>query len=142
MSYLTNLLGRLIGALYGACDLLGPTFKFEGPLTSGLKVPGCTAMGVAADPVPEALPPASPADSQPGYGTRPNGLARLMAWDCLFEDTDGHHCVTSYGDPVRAGQSCFASARLMSSHRFAIDHPRLHSKAVALRIIEERAVAS
>lgn len=148
--------GLLGGVLRRAADAAlnwaAPTVRFTGPSV----IPGATAAARVPAPVfpiptgiggPAATSPILPADLPPGgeigdpvieiipVWDPPAGWARLMAWDCLFEDVDGHYCVTSFGDPVRAGQSCFASAQLMGLKRFAQRYPALHQKAVLLRII-------
>lgn len=135
--------------------------SFAGPLTA----PGATAPASVPEPDPRPAllghenPPAGGPDRNPqtndvlidGSESEPlppswtveytgpaidTRLARIGAWDCLFDTVDGHRCLDKYGQSVKSGGSCHASANLMGQKSFARRYPDLHTKAVALRIIE------
>lgn len=107
-----------------------PPVRFAGPLSGPRVVPGpaATVTGTGRGDLP--------------HPTRPDpACSRLVAYDCLFADRDGHRCVSSDGQTARPGGSCYASAQLMSRHDFAGRFPGLHAKAVLLRIINPNEVA-
>ena len=133
-----SLASRFIGAVL---DFAFPQISFSDPLT--LPAPPEAPEGVERAPVspsPVAPPAAAggPAGPDLRYGQLPNHCL-LMALDCLYEDQLGHVCRNNQGDPIRGGQSCRASAALMSRKDFP-EHP-LYAKAVTLGLVKEPAMA-
>lgn len=104
-----------------ATSLVG--VRFGGPLTTAPPKP---------EPSHPLAAPATPDDRHARLTTPPPGL---QAWDCVLDCPDG--CTNRDGEPVRAGQSCRPSARLMGLKRFPVDYPELHLKAVRLGIISD-----
>lgn len=97
----------------------GPTVAFQDPDTAN------PPLVVPAPPVDPAVAtsggvPAATPDSD----TWPPGRGR-HASDCIYLDDPRHHCVTSYGDPIRPGQSCYHSARAETLRHQRHNHPWL-----------------
>lgn len=123
------------------CNMVTPTVSFDGPLTSGPRVipgPAAAAAPGGAVPAPEgpavALPPVTAGPPATPHGQLPNHGPGLMALDCLFDGCHGG-CLNSYGAPIRAGQSCWASTRIMARKDFATVEPKLYAKAIELGLI-------
>ena len=131
----SQLWGRAVDT---AVAVFAPSVKFAGPLTSGPRtVPG-RVIGYTSGPVPPTFPPGLGAASPtPPVSEPPPGL---VAWDCILECGRTGGCLNSYGYPIREGQSCWHSARLMASKDFAQHSPDLYVRAVLLGIIEEENV--
>ena len=49
--------------------------------------------------------------------------ANPHADNCIYTGDTGHECTTPYGEPARAGQDCYPSARAESLRSFAERHP-------------------
>ena len=139
-----SLASRFIDAVL---DFAFPQISFSDPLT----LPAPDAPSVERAPVPISVAP--PAEVGPAgfprhiviecgpdlrYGILPNHCT-LMAYDCLYENVAGHVCRNNQGDPIRGGQSCFDSVRLMSQ----LDFPRhpLYAKAVGLGLVVKAVIA-
>ena len=95
--------------------------RFGGPLTGGFSMPGPSA------------PLAVPATLDLRYGQIPT-RGGLQAYDCVLDCKGG--CLNRDGGRVRAGQSCFASARLMSLRDFPTRYPALYREAIRLGILD------
>lgn len=114
--------------------------RFAGPLTAPTTAATAPVASVGPDPQQPARPCSATATCAAGSLGGPDNRFFPMAWDCLLEDRPEHCCTNRDGQPVRAGQSCFASAQLMARRDFPTAHPELHAKAVELRIITAEAV--
>lgn len=132
------LLDLLVGRLVRRLD--GPTVAFKDPGALGrAPVPpaGPTpATGAAgADRAPGSNPGSVGAADKgslvesEGVGfpqahtsTWPVGAGR-RANDCLFLDDPSHRCLNSYGEPVRAGGSCYHSARIETLRSYTQRRP-------------------
>ena len=86
------------------------------PATLGARS-GVPAAGPAAVASPSAAARVSPPSTPQGAATPTH------ATNCLFVDDWRHECVNSYGEPVREGQDCYASARRESRRSFLEAHP-------------------
>ena len=115
-----------------ALTMFYPAGKF-GPLTTGESPATETTV-----PVPSARPPFAPPKVEAGravdlrYGQRPSEPPGLVAHDCLFENGCPGGCVSGYGNPVRAGESCYTSRQLLRRSDLERAEPEYYRRAVEL----------
>lgn len=98
---------------------LTPTVTFQIP------APPTPAAAPAVAPPAAAVAPPTPAggDHAPTVDPgRPPGAGH-RANNCAYLDDPDHRCITSYGEPVRAGQDCYHSAAVESRRTFIANHP-------------------